>query len=257
MLLEAWTRSNKVSASSIQLLQQTEGGGDLVERQLIAASTGVGCRVAVSVRRLKRKRRFMVRNRYTAFKAKIQELKTIKVHAHDLAVDKAQLQLRVGALEMDASYLVSQIYQINQLEAQLNVQRLQALTHYNNDLPCLQVDNGFFLEREAVTMQYAQGQGEVALLVYLKGEAEAGEPLLIPLESTVAIMLHVVVGLKSLHDKGLIHIDVKATNYLVRASSSESGYEVKIADFGFTEYVGTTEGFVMGPTSGTPGYVAP
>ncbi|GAX80367.1 hypothetical protein CEUSTIGMA_g7806.t1 [Chlamydomonas eustigma] len=82
--------------------------------------------------------------------------------------------------------------------------------------------------------------------------------LLIPLESTVAIMLQAAVGLQSLHDKGLIHLDVKAANYLVRASSSsEGGYEVKIADFGFTEYVGTTEGFVLGPTGGTPGYMAP
>ncbi|GAX76197.1 hypothetical protein CEUSTIGMA_g3641.t1 [Chlamydomonas eustigma] len=85
-------------------------------------------------------------------------------------------------------------------------------------------------------------QTRVALLGYLKGNTEAGEPLvrglvmemmdmgslqevigglLIPLESTVAIMLQAAVGLLSLHDKSLIHMDVKAANYgpyLVRAS---------------------------------------
>jgi serine/threonine protein kinase len=51
--------------------------------------------------------------------------------------------------------------------------------------------------------------------------------LLIPVESTVDVMVQAAVGLKSLHDKGLIHLDVKAANYLVQRSVA--GFLIKVS----------------------------
>ena len=74
--------------------------------------------------------------------------------------------------------------------------------------------------------------------------------------SKIKLMATAARGLKHLHDKNVVHRDVKTCNFLVFKSPDRGDYIVKIGDFGLarakTETRSKTGGFV-----GTPQWVAP
>ncbi len=61
-------------------------------------------------------------------------------------------------------------------------------------------------------------------------------------------------GIKYLHDKGIMHRDLKLENIMVRDGDNEDVKPV-IVDFGLAEY--TSETKYLYTRCGTPGYVAP
>ncbi|HEU5354070.1 MAG TPA: serine/threonine-protein kinase [Actinocrinis sp.] len=76
--------------------------------------------------------------------------------------------------------------------------------------------------------------------------------VLLPPEEVARIGAQLASGLKSAHDAGIVHRDVKPGNVLL----AEDG-EVKLTDFGISRAVGDTTVTASGVLLGTLGYIAP
>lgn len=75
-------------------------------------------------------------------------------------------------------------------------------------------------------------------------------------ENTVAsIVRGVLRGLYHIHDKGIIHRDIKNHNVLFADTTSDS--EIKLVDFGAAIYNPTTDAIYYDEMIGTPWYMAP
>lgn len=74
-----------------------------------------------------------------------------------------------------------------------------------------------------------------------------------PLEESVAwfIFVQILSGIQFMHDKGFAHLDIKLENILL-----DEFFNVKISDFGTSEYVDESFGFTT-KECGTKGYMAP
>lgn len=65
-------------------------------------------------------------------------------------------------------------------------------------------------------------------------------------------MKRLLSAIKHMHERNIIHRDLKLENILL--TSKESDYEIKVADFGLST---TTDNIDLFRKCGTPGFVAP
>ncbi|RPH64752.1 MAG: hypothetical protein EHM89_00950, partial [Acidobacteria bacterium] len=72
------------------------------------------------------------------------------------------------------------------------------------------------------------------------------------LSRSIHIAAQIARGLKTAHDKGIIHRDVKSANIMVTSDD-----HVKIMDFGLAKVLGETRVTKSGVTVGTPDYMSP
>ncbi len=79
----------------------------------------------------------------------------------------------------------------------------------------------------------------------------------LPLPRAVDVLLQVATALGAAHSRQVIHRDLKPQNVML--TRREGGRDlVKILDFGLAQILDHTEGSgLVGPSAGTPGYVAP
>lgn len=76
------------------------------------------------------------------------------------------------------------------------------------------------------------------------------------LEHIKLIMINLLEGIGYLHEKGIMHRDLKLENIMVKKEESRNGRVIPvIVDFGLAEYCSSTK--YMYTRCGTPGYVAP
>jgi len=67
------------------------------------------------------------------------------------------------------------------------------------------------------------------------------------------LMKKLLSALNFMHSKGIMHRDIKPENLILK--DSENDWDVKIADFGLSQFLHSTEYLFI--RCGTPGYVAP
>jgi len=97
-------------------------------------------------------------------------------------------------------------------------------------------------ERSFISMAYIDGQT-------LKGKIESG-PL--ELEDALRIASQVAEGLRTAHEKGIVHRDIKSGNIMI-----DSRGRAKIMDFGLARMTGKTLLTRAGSTMGTIAYMSP
>ncbi|HVY49794.1 MAG TPA: serine/threonine-protein kinase, partial [Minicystis sp.] len=74
------------------------------------------------------------------------------------------------------------------------------------------------------------------------------------IDETLALARRVAAGLAALHERGVVHRDVKPTNlFLVRGDPRD----VRILDFGIVRLLGAEPFTIAGAVLGTPAYMAP
>lgn len=98
--------------------------------------------------------------------------------------------------------------------------------------------------RPVLVMEYVPGKTVEEYLLARKSPA--------PLTLTLSVLVQAATGLAAVHEQGLVHADVKASNVLIGPAG-----RVCVADFGL---VTPAQAFVPGPVShvaGTPEYLAP
>jgi serine/threonine protein kinase len=105
--------------------------------------------------------------------------------------------------------------------------------------------------------------GEVDGLLYIAMRLVDGSDLSslisngpLTIERTLALLAQVAEALDSLHDRGLVHLDVKPANMLV-TSQETSTEHVYLADFGLTRRGATGHRTRSGDFLGSPTYAAP
>ncbi|MBL8808777.1 MAG: protein kinase [Planctomycetaceae bacterium] len=93
-------------------------------------------------------------------------------------------------------------------------------------------------------------------------ELFAGEPATAligqPLAISLMALYHVAEAIDYIHSHRIIHRDIKPGNILVRSKSDESGFDVRLADFGLAKFANTSSS-LSGETGflGTVAYCAP
>lgn len=105
--------------------------------------------------------------------------------------------------------------------------------------------------------------GEVDGLLYIAMRLVDGSDLAslvkdgpLSAERTVALLSQVAEALDNLHDRGLVHLDVKPANVLVTSRES-AGEHIYVADFGLTRRGATGHRTRGGDFLGSPTYAAP
>ena len=104
---------------------------------------------------------------------------------------------------------------------------------------------------------------EDALFVFLVLEYQAEGSLLAKEvahleESQVKLIIEqLLLTLDFIHQKGVIHRDIKVDNILVHKIEDGAHYDVKIADFGLATFTSKLPNALIFFKCGTPGYVAP
>lgn len=82
-------------------------------------------------------------------------------------------------------------------------------------------------------------------------------------ENTKTIMEQLLLSIDFIHQKGVVHRDIKLENILIHKIEDDGKqYEVKIADFGIAEFLPKTLDIEFGDNMlhtqcGSPGYIAP
>src|SRR4029078_9695481 len=74
------------------------------------------------------------------------------------------------------------------------------------------------------------------------------------------IMIQVADAIRYVHEKGVVHCDIKAENILLSSERSEAGrrmHRVKLLDFGLARPQTTTASSASMSIQGTPAYIAP
>lgn len=74
---------------------------------------------------------------------------------------------------------------------------------------------------------------------------------------TLLLLGQVADALETLHDRGLVHLDVKPANVLVTSRESAGAEHVYLADFGLTRHGATGHRTASGGFLGSPTYAAP
>jgi serine/threonine protein kinase len=104
--------------------------------------------------------------------------------------------------------------------------------------------------------------------VYMVMEIVEGEPLRKVLREkgrfgvrqAADIMIQVADAIRYVHEKGVVHCDIKAENILLSSERSEAGrrmHRVKLLDFGLARPQTTTASSASMSIQGTPAYIAP
>lgn len=75
--------------------------------------------------------------------------------------------------------------------------------------------------------------------------------------SVRVIMEQCLLTLDFIHEKGIIHRDIKIENILINKRDVQTGYDVRIADFGIATTVDPDKSVKCFHQCGTPGYAAP
>ncbi|KAA6367563.1 MAG: putative serine/threonine-protein kinase unc-51, partial [Streblomastix strix] len=79
----------------------------------------------------------------------------------------------------------------------------------------------------------------------------------IPLPTVRVIMIQILEGLRFIHEKGLIHRDIKGGNILLHNPQGQGKVILKIADFGEAKLKEGNEHTLLLTKAGTPVYMAP
>ena len=110
----------------------------------------------------------------------------------------------------------------------------------------------------AYTVEEYEGT-QLLVMPYMAGGSLAGKlkefPEGLPWQEAVRIASHVLEGLQTLHEQGIVHRDVKPSNILF-----DNRGEAHLADFGVAQVPGGTVGrsvMLGGPHPGDPAYAAP
>ncbi|CAN0573664.1 unnamed protein product, partial [Ectocarpus sp. 12 AP-2014] len=78
------------------------------------------------------------------------------------------------------------------------------------------------------------------------------ESVNVSLPNKIGIIYDAACGLQHIHDKGMVHRDIKAANIIVMVNE-DGDATGKVADFGLT----CEQGERTPPRTGTPGYIPP
>ncbi len=75
-------------------------------------------------------------------------------------------------------------------------------------------------------------------------------------EEAKLMMAQLLLTIDFMSRKGIVHRDLKPENILLN-SSSPGVFDIRIADFGFAEFLNNVESKTWKMICGTPGYIAP
>ncbi len=78
-----------------------------------------------------------------------------------------------------------------------------------------------------------------------------------PMPPETEVLLQLAKGLEHIHQKGLVHRDIKPQNVLIRSDSTTQQVMMKWADFGLSKQVNERGTFTMSGVKGTLDYFAP
>jgi eukaryotic-like serine/threonine-protein kinase len=106
------------------------------------------------------------------------------------------------------------------------------------------------LPRPYIVMDYVDGAS-------LADSLSAHGP--VPVETAVPIFVQVCAGLQHAHDAGIIHRDLKPNNVMLLASTKNTPFSVKLADFGIAKIFNDDRSELTrtGDTVGSPAYMSP
>ena len=96
-----------------------------------------------------------------------------------------------------------------------------------------------------IAMEYIEGKE-------LKDIAGARHAVPLPIEDVINYAIQIAEGLKTAHNKGIIHRDIKSANIML----TEEG-QIKIMDFGLAKVHGGVQVTKVGTTLGTVAYMSP
>lgn len=149
-----------------------------------------------------------------------------------------QIDRSIGASHFSRVYLATEIATGRQVA-------LKVILKFDQENPTIQRDAMLSPLLECQHIVQAYNAYEDVNMIVIVMEYVAGGELLewiisrgTMTEPGIAVIIHhILVGLKTLHDNGLVHRDIKPENLLV--AETESGATVKISDFGLALTIDT------------------